>query len=109
MRDFIVRHGLRLLAILGLGLLAGGGGALSNAPAPLVAQVLAPSEWSTLAANPQRTSNVTEQPTLTGAHLDWYRPIDAYIPQNAQIIAGGGLLYVPTSRGLVAIYADDPD
>ena len=60
--------------------------------------------WPTLAANPQRTSWSTEQ--VTGnLHLEWYRPVEAYIPQNVQIIASDGLLYVATARGLYVLNA----
>ena len=37
----------------------------------------------------------------------WYRPIEAYISQNVQLIAANGLIYVSTSRGLYALNADN--
>jgi outer membrane protein assembly factor BamB len=65
--------------------------------------------WSTVAGNPQRTSWTSEQVTgniFEGSiHVEWYRPIEAYIPQNVQIIASDGLLYIATSRGLYALDA----
>ncbi|MCA9935688.1 MAG: PQQ-like beta-propeller repeat protein [Ardenticatenaceae bacterium] len=63
-------------------------------------------DWPTVAGNPQRTSWTPEE--VTGnVHLEWYRPIEAYIPQNTQIIASGGLLYVSTSNGLYALNASN--
>ncbi|HIP70509.1 MAG TPA: hypothetical protein EYH05_03840 [Anaerolineae bacterium] len=60
--------------------------------------------WSMTAANPQRTSWTPEE--VTGyLNINWYRPIEAYIPQNAQIIAANGLIYVTTSRGVYALNA----
>lgn len=57
-----------------------------------------------VAANPQRTSWTSEQ--VTGnLHVEWYRPIEAYISQNVQIIAANGLLYIATSGGLYALDA----
>jgi hypothetical protein len=38
-------------------------------------------------------------------NAEWYRPIEAYIPQNVQIIASDGLLFLATAQGL---YALDP-
>jgi len=61
-------------------------------------------DWSMVAANPQRTSWSPEE--VTGRlQVEWYRPIEAYIPQNSQIIAASNLLYITTSRGLVALRA----
>lgn len=60
--------------------------------------------WSTVAGNPQRTSWTSEE--VTGfLNLNWYRPIEGYIPQNSQIIAAHGLIYVSTSTGLYALNA----
>ncbi|MDT8305499.1 MAG: PQQ-binding-like beta-propeller repeat protein [Anaerolineae bacterium] len=59
-----------------------------------------------VAANPSRTSWSPEE--VTGQlQLAWHRPIEAYIPQNSQIIASGGLLYVSTAKGLYALNAAD--
>jgi hypothetical protein len=61
-------------------------------------------EWNMVAGNPERTSWVPEQ--VTGnLQVAWYRPIEAYIPQNSQIIAANGLLYIATARGLYALDA----
>ena len=66
------------------------------------------SDWSMVAANPQRTSRSAEE--VTGRlQVEWYRPIEAYIPQNSQIIAANGLLYISTSRGLYALHAATGD
>lgn len=62
------------------------------------------SDWAYAGANPQRTS-WTDQETSQELGLVWYRPIEAYISQNTQIIAAGGLLYVSTARGLYALNA----
>lgn len=77
-------------------------------PAGAAASAGSAPEWNTVAGNPQRTSWTPEEVSgqLT---LEWYRPIEAYIPQNVQIIAANGLLYISTSRGLYALYATDPD
>jgi hypothetical protein len=39
--------------------------------------------------------------------VEWYRPIQAYIPQNAQVIAANGLVYISTAQGLLALSAAD--
>ena len=60
--------------------------------------------WPMVAANPQRTSWTSEE--VTGnLHVEWYRPIEAYISQNVQIIADYGMLYVSTAKGLYALDA----
>lgn len=61
-------------------------------------------EWPTVAANSERTSWTPEQ--VTGnLNVLWYRPIEAYIPQNSQVITANGLLYISTARGLYALNA----
>ena len=61
-------------------------------------------DWPMTAANPQRTSWTPTE--VTGSlNINWYRPIEAYIPQNAQLIAANGLIYVTTSKGLYALNA----
>ena len=60
------------------------------------------------AANPARTSWVPEEVNGNVTPL-WYRPIEAYIPQNAQIIAARDKVYVPTARGLYALNAANGD
>ena len=60
---------------------------------------IASDEWPMVAANPERTSWTSEE--VSGPlQLQWYHPIEAYIPQNVQIIASNGLLYISTARGL---------
>lgn len=67
-------------------------------------------EWSTTAGNPQRTSWISEEvrgDIPSGSfRVIWYRPIEAYIPQNVQIITSNGIVYVATSRGLYALDAN---
>jgi outer membrane protein assembly factor BamB len=63
-------------------------------------------EWSTVAANPQRTSWVPGE-VSGNLHVVWYRPIEAYIPQNSQVIASNGLLFISTARGLYALDAEN--
>ena len=61
--------------------------------------------WPMAGANPQRTSWTPEE--VTGhLHVVWYRPIEAYISQNVQIITYNGLLYVSTAKGLYALNAN---
>jgi outer membrane protein assembly factor BamB len=63
-------------------------------------------DWPTVAANPERTSWTPEE--ISGdLHVEWYRPIEAYIPENVQVIATNGLLYISTARGLVVLNAAD--
>jgi outer membrane protein assembly factor BamB len=64
--------------------------------------------WPMVAANPQRTSWTSTQ-VSGNVHVEWYRPIEAYIPQNAQIIAEYGLLYISTSKGLLTLNAANGD
>ena len=62
--------------------------------------------WSTVAGDAQRTS--WTQDAVTGSvHLEWALPVEAYIPQNAQLIAANGMIYVATARGLLALNADN--
>ena len=61
-------------------------------------------DWPMVAANPERTSWAVQQ-VSGNLHVVWYRPVEAYIPQNAQIIASNDLLYVSTSKGLYALNA----
>ena len=64
--------------------------------------------WPTLAGDPQRTSRTAEE--VTGQlRAEWYRAIEAYIPQNAHLIASDGKIFVPTSRGLYALNATNGD
>ena len=60
--------------------------------------------WPTVAGNNERTSWTAE--AVTGQlQIEWYRPIEAYIPQNVQLIASDGLIFVSTARGLIALHA----
>jgi outer membrane protein assembly factor BamB len=63
-------------------------------------------EWSMLAANPQRTSWTPEE-VRGDLKVDWYRPIEPYIPYKIQPIAANSYLYVSTARGLYAFKASD--
>lgn len=55
-----------------------------------------------VAGNIERTSWVPEG-VEGNLHVEWYRPIEAYIPQNVQLIASDGMVFVATSRGLYAL------
>ena len=67
--------------------------------------------WSMVGANPQRTSwtpeTVDGEVFVGSIDVEWYRPIEAYISQDVQIIASNGLLYISTARGLYALYASN--
>ncbi len=78
--------------------------------------------WSMAGANPQRTSWTPEQvpsAAYMASHRNewengklypqWYKPFEAYIPHNVQIIGANGLLYISTARGLYAIDAGTGD
>jgi outer membrane protein assembly factor BamB len=65
-------------------------------------------EWPMLAANLQRTSWTSEE-VRGHLQLDWYRPIEPYIPYKIQPIAANGKLYISTARGLYAFRASDGD
>ncbi len=80
-----------------------GGGQASSSNLP-VNQLTDPAAWPMVAANPQRTSWTAEQ-VSGNLQVQWYRPIEAYIPQNSQIIASYGLLYISTARGLYVLNA----
>jgi len=78
----------------------------TRAPVKPVTPPAGAHDWNMTAGNPQRTSWTADE--VTGQlHVEWYRPIEAYIPQNAQLIAAGGLIFVSTSRGLYALSAAD--
>jgi hypothetical protein len=59
-----------------------------------------------VAGNPQRTSWTPEEVT-DDLQIEWYRPIEAYIPQHFQVIAANGLIYISTADGLYALNAVD--
>jgi hypothetical protein len=61
-----------------------------------------------VAANPQRTSWTPEE-VRGNLSVQWYRPIEPYIPYKIQPIAANGKIYVPTSRGLYAFSAINGD
>ncbi len=79
-------------------------------PAPTIPAVIPPlpppgdGDWAMVASNPQRTSWSKEE-VSGNLGVEWYRTIEAYIPQNVQLIASGGLIYVATARGLYALNA----
>jgi hypothetical protein len=62
--------------------------------------------WPTVAGNLERTSSTTDEVT-DSLTLRWYRPIEAYIPQNVQVIASNGFLFLATARGLYTINAQN--
>lgn len=64
-------------------------------------------DWSTVAGNPQRTSWTSDQVRASNMVVAWYRPIEAYISQNVQLIASNGLIFVASARGLYALRADN--
>ncbi len=63
-------------------------------------------DWPMLAANPQRTSWSLEE-VRGDLSLEWYRPIEPYIPYKIQPIAANGKIYVSTARGLYTLRARD--
>jgi outer membrane protein assembly factor BamB len=60
--------------------------------------------WPMLAANPQRTSWTPEE-VRGSLGVEWYRPIEPYIPYKVQPVAANGRIYVSTARGLYAFNA----
>lgn len=77
-------------------------------PVPLPTTTPPPSggDWAMLAANPQRTSWTAEE-VRGNLQLEWYHPIEPYIPTKVQPIAADGNIYVSTARGLYAFRASD--
>lgn len=98
-----------ILIFFFVGLVSAQQGGGNNVYLPLISSPIPPSDsWPTIAANPQRTSYTPVE--VTGfLNVHWYRPIEAYIPQNVQIIAEYGLLYISTSKGLVVLHANNGD
>jgi outer membrane protein assembly factor BamB len=97
-----------LLMCLGSGVstLAADVKASSTTNLPIILTPPDTGSWRMVAANPERTSWVSEQ--VSGDfNVVWYRPIEAYIPENVQIITANGLLYIATARGLYALRADN--
>jgi len=74
-------------------------------PFPAYAQTS--SDWYMAGANPQRTSWVSQ--ANSGSGILWYRPIEAYIAPNVQLITANNLVYVATARGLYALKYDTGD
>ena len=64
--------------------------------------------WPTIAGNSERTSWTTDEFAAFN-DVEWYRPIEAYIPQNVQIIASNGFLFISTASGLYALNAENGD
>ncbi|MCC7162924.1 MAG: PQQ-binding-like beta-propeller repeat protein [Anaerolineae bacterium] len=62
--------------------------------------------WTMLAANPQRTSWTPEE-VRGELQVEWYHPIEPYIPYKIQPIAANGKIYVATARGLFAFDASN--
>jgi hypothetical protein len=99
-----------LCALLLVGIVSAQQGGNNTTYLPIISNQVGGSGegWPTVAANPQRTSWTPTE--VTGfVDLEWYRPVEAYIPQNVQIIAEYGLLYISTSKGLYALNAVNGD
>jgi outer membrane protein assembly factor BamB len=73
-----------------------------------LAQAPEPAAWPMLAANPQRTSWSPEE-VRGNLNVEWYRPIEPYIPYKVQPIAANGKLYISTARGLYTFNASNGD
>jgi outer membrane protein assembly factor BamB len=71
-------------------------------PPPIAAN--ASNDWPMLAANPQRTSWTPEE-VRGNLNVEWYRPIEPYIPYKIQPIAANDKLYISTARGLYTFSA----
>ena len=65
-------------------------------------------DWPMVAANPQRTSAVSEE-VRGNVTAVWYRPIEPYINYKIQVIAAEGKLFVSTARGLYCLNAETGD
>ena len=63
-------------------------------------------DWPMLAANPQRTSWSAEE-VRGNLNVDWYRPIEPYIPYKIQPVAANGKIYISTARGLYTFKASN--
>ena len=64
--------------------------------------------WPMVAGNPQRTSWTPDE-LAANPHVEWYRPIDAFIPLNSQVIAANDMVYISSARGLYAMRYDTGD
>ena len=61
-------------------------------------------DWPMTAANPQRTSWVSEE--VRGSfEIEWALPIEAYITEGVHLVAANNKIYVSSSRGLYAVNA----
>lgn len=60
--------------------------------------------WPMAGANAERTSWTPEE-VRGGLSVEWYRPIEPYIPYKIQPIGANGKIYVSTSKGLYAFNA----
>ena len=70
---------------------------------PLISSRQSPptADWYMAGANPQRTSWVSEE--IKGdLAVEWYRPIEPYIPAKNQVIAADDTIFVATAKGLFA-------
>jgi outer membrane protein assembly factor BamB len=63
-------------------------------------------DWPMVAANPQRTSWTPEE-VRGDLSVDWYRPIEPYIPYKIQPIAANGKIYVSSAKGLYTFQASN--
>ncbi len=72
--------------------------------------VMSPNEisWSTVGANPQRTSWTPEEVRGQLVPL-WYKPIQPFVPSKTQILAEKNTLFVTTNAGIYAISTDTSD
>ena len=77
---------------------------IPNPDDPAVAE----NAWPMLAANPERTSWTPEE-VRGELNVDWYRPIEPYIPYKIQPIAANGNVYVSTAGGLYTFSAANGD
>lgn len=65
--------------------------------------------WPMAGANVQRTSWVpdgVDPRAYSNFGVKWYRPVQPYIGQNVQLIAGRDKIFVSTAKGLYAVNAD---
>jgi hypothetical protein len=69
--------------------------------------------WNMAGANPQRTSWVSQDFSVSNHGIIWSLPIEAYIDQKTQIVSAENdttdTIYVATTRGLYAIKASNGD
>ena len=63
-------------------------------------------DWPMLAGNNSRTSWTSEE-VRGNLYVDWYRPIEPYIPLKIQPIIAEGKIFISTARGLYAFRTGD--